>query len=119
MVELNFFCEQSGFMLMRPRLCFACSSYVVRVQRVTTSRVAKRDAFVPRRHADSPGDYIAAEWAGRSVPETFLVGDNKRYGGYLNAPLVAGTQTDISVGSVSRGNETVSASTTAAFLATT
>ncbi|XP_022097192.1 tyrosine-protein kinase receptor Tie-1-like [Acanthaster planci] len=81
-------------------------SYVVQVKKARSSPVTKRDVLIPKHFQDSPDDYIAAEFPKGGVPDRFVVGDAKLYGGYYNAPLQRGAVYNIRVGSVSRGNET-------------
>ncbi|XP_022097194.1 angiopoietin-1 receptor-like isoform X2 [Acanthaster planci] len=81
-------------------------SYVIRVKKTRSSSVTKRDVLIPSHFEDSPDDYIAADLLKGGVPDRFVVGDAKLYGGYYNAPLQRGAVYNIRVGSVSRGNET-------------
>ncbi|XP_038066670.1 angiopoietin-1 receptor-like [Patiria miniata] len=82
-------------------------SYVVHVKKTRSSSVVRRDVLIPSHFEDSPNDYIAAELPKGGVPDTFVVGDTKMYGGYYNAPLQTGAVYNIRVGSVSKGNESV------------
>ena len=60
-----------------------------------------------RHHSDSADHYIAAELFKSNLPDKFVVGDEKTYGQFYNAALQTGTEYQIRIGSVSRGNETV------------
>ncbi|XP_038066663.1 angiopoietin-1 receptor-like [Patiria miniata] len=80
-------------------------SYVVHVKKTRSSSVTRRDVLIPSHFEDSPNDYIAAELPKGGVPDKFVVGDTKMYGGYYNAPLQTGAVYNIRVGSVSKGNE--------------
>ncbi|XP_038066662.1 phosphatidylinositol phosphatase PTPRQ-like [Patiria miniata] len=80
-------------------------SYVVHVKKTRSSSVTRRDVLIPSHFEDSPNDYIAAELPKGGVPDKFVVGDTKMYGGYFNAPLQTGAVYNIRVGSVSKGNE--------------
>ncbi|XP_038066669.1 angiopoietin-1 receptor-like [Patiria miniata] len=82
-------------------------SYVVHVKKTRSSSVVRRDVLIPSHFEDSPNDYIAAELPKGGVPDKFVVGDTKMYGGYFNAPLQTGAVYNIRVGSVSKGNESV------------
>ncbi|XP_038066664.1 angiopoietin-1 receptor-like [Patiria miniata] len=82
-------------------------SYVVHVKKTRSSSVTRRDVLIPSHFEDSPNDYIAAELPKGGVPDKFVVGDTKMYGGYYNAPLQTGAVYNIRVGSVSKGNESV------------
>ncbi|XP_038066666.1 angiopoietin-1 receptor-like [Patiria miniata] len=82
-------------------------SYVVHVKKTRSSSVTRRDVLIPSHFEDSPSDYIAAELPKGGVPDKFVVGDTKMYGGYYNAPLQTGAVYNIRVGSVSKGNESV------------
>ncbi|XP_038069022.1 angiopoietin-1 receptor-like [Patiria miniata] len=82
-------------------------SYVVHVKKTRSSSVIRRDVLIPSHFVDSPNDYIAAELPKGGVPDKFVVGDTKMYGGYYNAPLQTGAVYNIRVGSVSKGNESV------------
>ncbi len=79
------------------------TAYQVGVQ--MTNAMSRRSAPAFLHHRDNPSAYIAAELP-VGLPETFVVGDNKEYGGYLNAPLQEGAVYEIYVGAVSRINET-------------
>ena len=71
-----------------------------------TGKISKRSAPEFLHHDNNPSAYVAAELPGR-LPEKFVVGDNKTYGGYWNPPLQEGAVYEIYVGAVSRINETV------------
>ncbi|XP_071800236.1 receptor-type tyrosine-protein phosphatase mu-like [Asterias amurensis] len=80
------------------------TSYVIHVKKAESKR--KREALDPIHSEDSHDDYIAAELSKEMVQDSFVVGDDKMYGGYLNAQLDKGATYDIRVGAVSRGNGT-------------
>ncbi|XP_071800330.1 tyrosine-protein kinase receptor Tie-1-like isoform X2 [Asterias amurensis] len=80
------------------------TSYVIHVKKTESKR--KREALDPIHSEDSHDDYIAAELSKEMVQDSFVVGDDKMYGGYLNVPLDKGATYDIRVGAVSRSNGT-------------
>ncbi|XP_033636915.1 receptor-type tyrosine-protein phosphatase T-like isoform X2 [Asterias rubens] len=80
------------------------TSYVIHVKKTESKR--KREALDPIHYKDSQDDYIAAELSKEMVQDSFVVGDDRMYGGYLNAPLDKGATYDIRVGAVSSGNGT-------------
>ncbi|XP_071799479.1 receptor-type tyrosine-protein phosphatase F-like [Asterias amurensis] len=86
------------------------SSYQIGVKSIAgdstlTGKISKRSAPEFLHHDNNPSAYVAAELPGR-LPEKFVVGDNKTYGGYWNPPLQEGAVYEIYVGAVSRINET-------------
>ncbi|XP_038066673.1 tyrosine-protein kinase receptor Tie-1-like [Patiria miniata] len=91
--------------LAAPRSAVYIESYVIRVKKTGTLSVTKRE--VTRRSEDPVDGYIAAEFPKNSLPAEFVVGDSKMYGGYRNAPLQRDAVYNILVGSVTKGNETV------------
>ncbi|XP_022087874.1 receptor-type tyrosine-protein phosphatase epsilon-like, partial [Acanthaster planci] len=97
-----------------PRRDTYVESYIVEVKK--SSQMTRRDALIPRHVDDSPDDYIAAELTKGMMSGSFVVGDSKVYGDYLNAPLRTNDVYDIRVGSVTRGNQTVASVTFSAPL---
>ncbi|XP_033636809.1 receptor-type tyrosine-protein phosphatase F-like [Asterias rubens] len=86
------------------------SSYQIGVKSIAgdstlTGKISKRSAPEFLHHDNNPSAYVAAELPGR-LPEKFVVGDNKTYGGYWNPPLQEDAVYEIYVGAVSRINET-------------
>ena len=80
-------------------------SYVVKVEKVLSQ--TKREVLMPKHHRDSANDYITAEIPKTDVAMRFVVGDSLMYGGYYNAPLETGASYKISIGAVSKVNDTV------------
>ncbi|XP_038066674.1 angiopoietin-1 receptor-like [Patiria miniata] len=93
--------------LAAPKSVVYIESYVIEVKKAGTLSVTKRDVLVTRRSEDLGDGYIAAEFPKNSLPAEFVVGDSKMYGGYRNAPLQRDAVYNIRVGSVTKGNETV------------
>ncbi|XP_038066683.1 angiopoietin-1 receptor-like [Patiria miniata] len=95
--------------LAAPKSAVYIESYVIQVKKTGTLSVTKRE--VTRRSEDLGDGYIAAKFPKNSLPAEFVVGDSKMYGGYRNAPLQRDAVYNIRVGSVTKGNETVTAVT--------
>ncbi|XP_038066677.1 angiopoietin-1 receptor-like [Patiria miniata] len=93
--------------LAAPKSAVYIESYVIQVKKTGTLSVTKRDVLVTGRSEDPVDGYIAAEFPKNSLPAEFVVGDCKMYGGYRNAPLQRDAVYNIRVGSVTKGNETV------------
>ncbi|XP_038066676.1 angiopoietin-1 receptor-like [Patiria miniata] len=93
--------------LAAPKFAVYIKSYVIQVKKAGTLSVIKRDVLVTRRSEDHVDGYIAAKFPKTSLPAEFVVGDSKMYGGYWNAPLQRDAVYNIRVGSVTKGNETV------------
>ncbi|XP_071485064.1 receptor-type tyrosine-protein phosphatase delta-like [Diadema antillarum] len=92
------------------------SAYRVTVQRI--NEISKRAAdyqgsippYYPGHYLDSSSHWIAAEFSQHDLPTEFIVGDNRTYGGYHNAPLSPGNSYGISMCSVSRTSRDMAAS---------
>ncbi|XP_072016801.1 receptor-type tyrosine-protein phosphatase delta-like [Amphiura filiformis] len=78
------------------------TAYYILVEKKTG--ISKRGGS---RYQDSKDSYVAAELDKTSVQDTFVVGDNKTYGGYYNPPLEKGATYNIRQGSVSKSGDQV------------
>ncbi|XP_022097251.1 proto-oncogene tyrosine-protein kinase ROS-like isoform X2 [Acanthaster planci] len=81
-------------------------SHVIHVKRLAVLSVNKREVLVPGRYEDPASGYITARFLKHNLPEMFVVGDSKMYGGYWNAPLQRDAVYNIRLGTVSKVNET-------------
>ncbi len=96
---------------MSSLLMFAIGScYQIGVRNIAgdstlTGKISKRSVHTFQHHDKNPSANVAAELPG-SLPERFIVGDNKTYGHYWNPPLQGGAVYEIYVGAVSRVNKT-------------
>ncbi|XP_072047731.1 protein sidekick-2-like [Amphiura filiformis] len=77
------------------------SSYFVGVRKIID--ISKRDSNTDiMSYKDNQDNYVAAEITRSDEPQTFIVGDNKTYVDFYNAPLTTDVMYAISVGSVTR-----------------
>ncbi|XP_022109721.1 tyrosine-protein kinase Mer-like [Acanthaster planci] len=81
-------------------------SHVIHVKRLGVLSVNKTEFLVPGSYEDPASGYITAKFLKNKLPEMFVVGDSKLYGGYWNAPLERGAVYNIRLGSVGKGSET-------------